>query len=163
MLCRLGGRWLRPLPVLQLGEQGPQFVRVPTGGAKRTAVPVWAVASVSAVSPSGAGGWYEALATSAPVQGAEELLLGAHSVSGLPWWSTVLLTTVALRSVVTLPLAAYQHYILAKVRGLDPRVDPVRQLKIPRLLPECLLLINRDHLVAKKVNQRSMCEIRDVY
>ncbi|KAM5338180.1 cytochrome c oxidase assembly protein COX18, mitochondrial isoform 2-T2 [Glossophaga mutica] len=125
MLCRLGGRWLRPLPVLQLGAQDPQFARAPTGGAERSAVPVWAVASVSAVSTSGTGGWYEALAASAPVQGAEELLLGAHSATGLPWWSTVVLTTVALRSAVTLPLAAYQHYILAKVENLQPEIKNI--------------------------------------
>ncbi|XP_045713838.1 cytochrome c oxidase assembly protein COX18, mitochondrial isoform X4 [Phyllostomus hastatus] len=125
MLCRLGGRWLRPLPVLRLGAQGPQFARVPTGGGERSSAPVWAVASVSAVSPSGAGGWYEALATSAPVRGAEELLLGAHNATGLPWWSTVILTTVALRSAVTLPLAAYQHYILAKVENLQPEIKNI--------------------------------------
>ncbi|XP_035877787.1 cytochrome c oxidase assembly protein COX18, mitochondrial isoform X3 [Phyllostomus discolor] len=125
MLCRLGGRWLRPLPVLQLGAQGPQFAQVPSGGGERSSAPVWAVASVSAVSPGGAGGWYEALATSAPVRGAEELLLGAHDATGLPWWSTVVLTTVALRSAVTLPLAAYQHYILAKVENLQPEIKNI--------------------------------------
>lgn len=121
MLCRLGGRRLRPLPGLQLGVRDPRFASAPTGGARPSALPVWAVASVSAVSPGGAGGWYEALASSAPVRGAEELLLGAHSAVGLPWWGSILLTTVALRGAVTLPLAAYQHYILAKVRGAEPR------------------------------------------
>ncbi|XP_054447474.1 cytochrome c oxidase assembly protein COX18, mitochondrial isoform X2 [Pteronotus mesoamericanus] len=125
MLCRLGGRWLRPLPVRQLGAQGPQFVLAPTGASKRSAVPVWAVASVSAVSTGGTGGWYEALATSAAVQGAEEMLLHVHSATSLPWWSTVLLTTVALRSAVTLPLAAYQHYILAKVENLQPEIKNI--------------------------------------
>lgn len=125
MLCRLGGRGLRPLSALQLGAWGPQ--RAPT---KRSALPLRAVGSVSAVSPGGAGGWYEALATSAPVRGAEELLLGAHTATGLPWWGSILLTTLALRGSVTLPLAAYQHYILAKVRGAEPRVDPSRS---PRL------------------------------
>ncbi|XP_036919334.1 cytochrome c oxidase assembly protein COX18, mitochondrial isoform X1 [Sturnira hondurensis] len=124
MLCRLG-RWLQPLSVLQLGAHGPQFARAPTGGTERSEVRVWALASVSAVSPSGANGWYEALATSAPVQGAEDLLLGAHSAMGLPWWSTVVLTTVALRSAVTLPLAAYQHYILAKVENLQPEIKNI--------------------------------------
>lgn len=81
---------------------------------------MWAVASVSAVNPGGAGGWYEALATSAPVQGAEKMLLAAHEVTGLPWWGSILFTTVALRGAVTLPLAAYQHYILAKVRAAAP-------------------------------------------
>ena len=59
----------------------------------------------------------------APVQSAEDVLLFAHTASGLPWWGSILLTTVALRGAVTLPLAAYQHYILAKVRGAEPRLD----------------------------------------
>ncbi|KAM7156560.1 cytochrome c oxidase assembly protein COX18, mitochondrial isoform 1-T1 [Molossus nigricans] len=125
MLCRLGGRRLRPLPGLQLGVRGPQFATAPPGRVKRAALPVWGVASVSTVSPGGAGGWYEALATSAPVQGAEELLLGAHSAVGLPWWGSILLTTVALRGAVTLPLAAYQHYILAKVENLQPEIKSI--------------------------------------
>ncbi|EPY78244.1 hypothetical protein CB1_001109028 [Camelus ferus] len=114
MLCRLSLRWLRPLPALRLGALGPQLAPVLTGGMRRSALPVWAASSVSAVAPGGAGGWYEALATSAPVQGAEALLLCAHTATGLPWWGSILLTTMALRGAVTLPLAAYQHYILAK-------------------------------------------------
>lgn len=43
---------------------------------------------------------------------------GSH---GAPWWGSIVLTTVALRGAVTLPLAAYQHYILAKVRTIGPR------------------------------------------
>ncbi|XP_066241636.1 cytochrome c oxidase assembly protein COX18, mitochondrial isoform X1 [Saccopteryx leptura] len=122
MLCRLGGRWLQPLPVVRLGARGPQFAPAPPGGGKCTALPAWAVASVSAV---GAGGWYKDLASSAPVQGVEELLLGAHSATGLPWWGSILLTTVALRGAVTLPLAAYQHYILAKVENLQPEIKNI--------------------------------------
>lgn len=125
MLCRLGGRGLRPLPARQLRFWGPQRAAVPAGGAQRAALPLWAVRSVSAVSAGGAGGWYEALARSAPVQGAEALLLGAHTASGLPWWGSILLTTVALRGSITLPLAAYQHYILAKVENLQPEIKNI--------------------------------------
>lgn len=127
MLCRLCGRLQRPLPALQLVARGPPLAPAPTGGTKRSVLPVWAVASVSAVGPGGAGSWYEALATSAPVQGTEQMLLCAHTVTGLPWWGSILLTTVALRGAVTLPLAAYQHYILAKVRGVEPCRDSAHQ------------------------------------
>nr|XP_017535861.2 cytochrome c oxidase assembly protein COX18, mitochondrial isoform X1 [Manis javanica] len=122
MLCRLCGRLQWPLPALQLVARGPPLAPAPTGGTKRSALPVWAVASVSAVGPGGAGSWYEALATSVPVQGTEQMLLCAHTVTGLPWWGSILLTTVALRGAVTLPLAAYQHYILAKVENLQPEI-----------------------------------------
>lgn len=114
MLSRPGGRWLRPLSVLPLGARDPPLVRASAGGVQRSAPPVWAAAaSVSAVP----GSWYEALAASAPVQGTEQVLLGVHSATGLPWWACIALTTAALRGAVTLPLAAYQHYILAKLGG----------------------------------------------
>lgn len=115
MLCRSCAWWLRSLPTLRLRapRSAPSWssVRLP-------ALPVWAAASVSAASP---GGWYEALAASAPVRAAEEVLLSAHEATGLPWWGSIMLSTVALRGAITLPLAAYQHYILAKVRGVGPR------------------------------------------
>ncbi|XP_045854095.1 cytochrome c oxidase assembly protein COX18, mitochondrial isoform X2 [Meles meles] len=125
MLFRLGGRWLRPLSVLPLGARDPLLVPTSAGGIKRSAPPVWAVASVSAVDSGGPGSWYQALATSAPVQGTEEVLLGVHSATGLPWWACIGLTTVALRGAVTLPLAAYQHYILAKVENLQPEIKNI--------------------------------------
>uniref|UniRef100_A0A8D1ATJ1 Cytochrome c oxidase assembly factor COX18 n=1 Tax=Sus scrofa TaxID=9823 RepID=A0A8D1ATJ1_PIG len=125
MLSRLSVRWLRPLPALPLGPLSVRLAPVPTDSAKRSALPVWAVAPVSAVGPGGAGGWYEALATSAPVQGAEDVLLNVHSATGLPWWGSILLTTVALRGAITLPLAAYQHYILAKVENLQPEIKNI--------------------------------------
>ncbi|XP_021558074.1 cytochrome c oxidase assembly protein COX18, mitochondrial isoform X1 [Neomonachus schauinslandi] len=125
MLCRLGGRWLRPLPVLQHGARDRPLAPTSTGGVKHSALPVWAVASVSAVGSGGPGSWYEALATSAPVHGMEEVLLGVHTATGLPWWACIGLTTVALRGAVTLPLAAYQHYILAKVENLQPEIKNI--------------------------------------
>ncbi|XP_040481040.1 cytochrome c oxidase assembly protein COX18, mitochondrial isoform X3 [Ursus maritimus] len=125
MLSRLGRRWLRPLPVLQLGARDPLLAPTSTDGIKYPALQVWAVASVSAVGSSGPGSWYEALATSAPVRGAEDVLLGVHTATGLPWWACIGLTTVALRGGVTLPLAAYQHYILAKVENLQPEIKNI--------------------------------------
>ncbi|XP_007523608.1 cytochrome c oxidase assembly protein COX18, mitochondrial isoform X2 [Erinaceus europaeus] len=125
MLCRLGARCLRPLPKLQSQARGPLRAVSPTHDSKWIASPMWAVAAVSGVEPGGAGGWYEALAASAPVWGAEEALLCAHAASGLPWWGSIVLTTALLRGAVTLPLAAYQHYILAKVENLQPEIKNI--------------------------------------
>ncbi|XP_004703250.1 cytochrome c oxidase assembly protein COX18, mitochondrial isoform X2 [Echinops telfairi] len=125
MLCRLGRRRLPPLSVLRPGTHGSPLAPPPAGGSERLPVPVRAVASVSAGGPGGVGGWYEALAASPPVRGAEELLLTAHAATGLPWWASILLTTVAVRGAVTLPLAAYQHYILAKVENLQPEIKNI--------------------------------------
>lgn len=64
---------------------------------------------------SGTGGWYSSLADSAPVHLCEELLVGVQQVSGLPWWMSIVGTTLMTRTLVTLPLAAYQLVILSKV------------------------------------------------
>ncbi|XP_007940985.1 cytochrome c oxidase assembly protein COX18, mitochondrial [Orycteropus afer afer] len=126
MLVRLGSRWLRPLPALKRGACHPPLAPTPKGGAEPPALPVWVGASVSVLgSGSGGGGWYETLAASAPVRGAEEVLLSVHAATGLPWWGSILLTTVAMRGVVTLPLAVYQHYILAKVENLQPEIKNI--------------------------------------
>lgn len=121
MWSRLSSRFLQ-----QLEARGPLRAAFLAPGSKPSVLPVWAVAPLSAAGPGGAGGWYEALAASAPVAGAEAVLLGAHSASGLPWWGSILFTTVALRGAVTLPLAAYQHYILAKVRTEPWAPGPAR-------------------------------------
>ncbi|OBS80192.1 hypothetical protein A6R68_21605 [Neotoma lepida] len=113
MLCCPGPGWLRTLPTLRLRARGLQ---PGWSNSRLPALPVWAAASVSAAAP---GGWYEALAASAPVRAAEEVLLGSQAATGLPWWGSILLSTVALRGAVTLPLAAYQHYILAKIFALQ--------------------------------------------
>lgn len=60
-------------------------------------------------------GWYESLADSTPVHLTEQLLISVHQTTGLPWWASIVCTTVALRTVVTLPLGAYQAVIIAKV------------------------------------------------
>ncbi|PNF30632.1 Mitochondrial inner membrane protein COX18 [Cryptotermes secundus] len=71
------------------------------------------------------------LSESPPVAYAQDFLLFIHNSSGLPWWTTIILTTVFLRTAVTLPLAFYQNYILAKVENLHLLEMPeiVKELK----------------------------------
>ena len=61
-------------------------------------------------------GWYESLTDSTPVHLTEQLLISTHQATGLPWWATIVCTTLALRTAITLPLGAYQMVILSKVR-----------------------------------------------
>ncbi|GFG37145.1 hypothetical protein Cfor_00395 [Coptotermes formosanus] len=80
------------------------------------------------------GAWthvYEWLSESIPVGCAQDLLLYVHNSTGLPWWTTVILATVLLRTVVTLPVAFYQNYIMAKVENLHLVEMPeiVKELK----------------------------------
>lgn len=48
------------------------------------------------------------LSESKPVLTLQEFLVNFHEISGLPWWGTIVLTSVMLRSAITFPLAVYQ-------------------------------------------------------
>ncbi|XP_051874964.1 cytochrome c oxidase assembly protein COX18, mitochondrial [Pristis pectinata] len=67
-------------------------------------------------------GWYESFSDSVPVHLMEDLLTNMQQTTGLPWWTTIICTTVVLRATVTLPLAVYQTYIIAKVENLQPEI-----------------------------------------
>ncbi|KAF5276999.1 hypothetical protein FQR65_LT16078 [Abscondita terminalis] len=64
-------------------------------------------------------GIFRTISESAPVEYLQKFVVGIHDVTGLPWWATIVCTTVFLRSTVTVPLAIYQQYILAKVRNIQ--------------------------------------------
>ncbi|MED6233186.1 hypothetical protein ATANTOWER_008118 [Ataeniobius toweri] len=72
---------------------------------------------------NGAGGWYGSLSDSAPVHLCENFLVSVHQVSGLPWWLSIAMATVSVRTFITLPLAAYQLIIIAKVEALQVEIS----------------------------------------
>ncbi|XP_072549808.1 cytochrome c oxidase assembly protein COX18, mitochondrial [Salminus brasiliensis] len=81
--------------------------------------------AVSSVRP----GWYESIADSGPVHLTEQLLVFSQQATGLPWWASIVCTTLALRTAVTLPLAVYQAIIMAKVEALQKEIaELARQL-----------------------------------
>lgn len=65
---------------------------------------------------------YESLLNSQPVHFAESIFQYVHSVTGLPWWATVVATTFTLRFSLTLPLAIYSQNIRVRVENLQPEV-----------------------------------------
>ncbi|XP_041064731.1 cytochrome c oxidase assembly protein COX18, mitochondrial isoform X1 [Carcharodon carcharias] len=67
-------------------------------------------------------GWYESFADSMPVHLTQDLLTHLQHATGLPWWASIICTTMTLRVTVTLPLAVYQMYIIAKVENLQPEI-----------------------------------------
>lgn len=60
-------------------------------------------------------GWSASLWDAAPVHLCEGVLVGLQQASGFPWWLNIVVSTVLVRTVVTLPLAAYQMVVLARV------------------------------------------------
>nr|XP_023676747.1 mitochondrial inner membrane protein COX18 [Paramormyrops kingsleyae] len=71
---------------------------------------------------TGQPGWYESMANSQPIHLTEQLLVTVQQATGLPWWASIICTTAALRTAVTLPLAVYQMVIIAKVEGLQVEI-----------------------------------------
>ncbi|ROL50248.1 Mitochondrial inner membrane protein COX18 [Anabarilius grahami] len=74
--------------------------------------------------------WYESIADSTPVYLTEQLLVSAQQMTGLPWWASIVCTTLALRTAITLPLGIYQSIIIAKVEALQKEIAVLaRQLR----------------------------------
>lgn len=72
---------------------------------------------------SGGSGWYSSLADSAPVHLCEDFLVSVQQMSGLPWWLSIVMATLSVRTLITLPLAAYQMVIISKVEALQVEVS----------------------------------------
>ncbi|XP_072480460.1 cytochrome c oxidase assembly protein COX18, mitochondrial isoform X2 [Notamacropus eugenii] len=115
----------RLLPTLLRSKGWPPGRGEGSLGTPNVLLPVAACSYGVPAGPAGIGGWYETLASSAPAHWAEALLLGTQDATGLPWWANIIVTTTALRSAVTLPLAAYQNYVLAKVENLQPEIKTI--------------------------------------
>ncbi|XP_029960832.1 cytochrome c oxidase assembly protein COX18, mitochondrial [Salarias fasciatus] len=73
--------------------------------------------------PAAAGGWYGGLADSAPVHLCEQVLVSVHEMSACPWWLSIAVATLSVRTVITLPLAAYQLIIISKVEALQAEIS----------------------------------------
>lgn len=71
--------------------------------------------SFSGDSSERGSGWTATLWDAAPVHLCEGALVGLQQASGFPWWMNIVVSTVLVRTVVTLPLAAYQMVVLARV------------------------------------------------
>lgn len=72
--------------------------------------------------------FFKYLSDSTPVETAQNYLVTFHDISGLPWWGSIILSTIMIRTLITLPLAVYQHYIMAKLQNL--------RLEMPAIVEE---------------------------
>ncbi|XP_054028630.1 cytochrome c oxidase assembly protein COX18, mitochondrial [Dryobates pubescens] len=93
--------------------------------ARRWAPP--AAAAPRAAASGGPGAWYENVARSAPVHWAEEAFLSLQAAGELPWWAAIACGAALLRTAVTLPLAAHQGRLLAKLENLQPEIKSLAQ------------------------------------
>ncbi|XP_022175252.1 mitochondrial inner membrane protein COX18 [Myzus persicae] len=63
--------------------------------------------------------WFMTMSNSTPVAYAQQFIISFHEFTGTPWWATIMLSAVALRLVITLPLTIFQHYNNSKVENLS--------------------------------------------
>lgn len=75
--------------------------------------------------------FWSSVSASAPVTFLQDLTLQLHDSTGLPWWGTIVVSTVLLRGIFTFPLAIYQTKILAKVEAITLEMpEIVKELKV---------------------------------
>ena len=92
--------------------------------------------SITGSDDAGSPGWYASIADSNLVHLTEQLLISSQGGTALPWWASIMCTTLALRTVITLPLGAYQMIVIGKVR---PR-------RVPSMFQN--MLLNIVHLIS---------------
>lgn len=63
--------------------------------------------------------------TSPIIVGMQDIILNINSYTGLPWWATIMSTTVFLRLLITLPLARQQAVTLSKMELIQPIINEV--------------------------------------
>uniref|UniRef100_A0A2M4BUB3 Putative inner membrane protein cox18 mitochondrial n=1 Tax=Anopheles marajoara TaxID=58244 RepID=A0A2M4BUB3_9DIPT len=73
-------------------------------------------------------GIWQSLSQSTPVAYVQHGMIELHDFSGLPWWTTIVIATIGLRTLVTLPLAIYQNKIVARLELIS--------LEMPELIKE---------------------------
>lgn len=54
------------------------------------------------------GNIWQSISNSTPVAYFQDGLVQFHDTSGLPWWATIIASTIILRTAITFPLAIYQ-------------------------------------------------------
>jgi inner membrane protein COX18 len=100
-------------------------------------------------------GIFKTLSESTPVEYCQNFLLTIHDTTGLPWWATVICTTVMLRSCVTVPLAIYQSYIVAKLENVKLEMDEIAK-ELKKETSIAVKMYNWDERTARIAFKRSI-------
>lgn len=106
--------------------------RLNYGTSKNTAIPI--LSDNRHLSLDGFVKWqegiYSGISNSYPVHVIQDGLLYFHDTSGLPWWATVVTSTIVIRSLMTLPLTVYSNSVLARVENASLELkDLINELK----------------------------------
>jgi len=101
--------------------------------------------------------WTNWFAASKPVIITQDYLSWLHDVTSLPWWGTVLLTTVTLRTFVTFPLIIYQNHVMARLENLQPEIKEIA-MALKKETDMAVRMYNLSEKEAKNMYRRSLKE-----
>lgn len=105
--------------------------------------------------PTALANFYQNVASSTPVHYIQHGLIGLHDCTGLPWWATIILATVASRVIITLPLSVYQNKIECRLLKIKEEMnDIVKELKFETKV--AMQQYNWDEKYARSVYNHSM-------
>lgn len=100
-------------------------------------------------------GFFKTLSESTPVEYCQKFLINVHDVTGLPWWASIICSTVMLRSSITLPLAVYQNYIIAKLEMIKLEMDDIAK-ELKKETSIAVKMYNWDERTARITFKRSV-------
>ena len=72
-----------------------------------------------------------------PVTMTADLFQIVHEHSHLPWWALIMLSTVSLRTLTTLPLAIQQCKLIAKLELFQPKLVQYREALKHNVIIRC--------------------------
>ncbi|XP_066156904.1 cytochrome c oxidase assembly protein COX18, mitochondrial [Euwallacea fornicatus] len=100
-------------------------------------------------------GIFETLSKSTPVTYCQEFLVQVHNYTGLPWWASILVSTVLLRSVITLPVAVYQQVIIARLENIKLELPAIAE-ELKHETNTAVKIYKWDEKTAKIIFRKSM-------
>ena len=86
---------------------------------------------------------------------AEDFFQSVHHHSHMPWWAVIALSTITLRSLMTLPLTVYQNRIVAKIELLLPTLKEYQEAVKHNVVVRC----KRANLPVEEANRQMMKEV----
>ena len=95
----------------------------------------------------------------AAIHHAEGFFQAVHNYLHLPWWSTILISTIFLRSLITLPLAVHQSKNIAKMELLMPTLREYQEAVKHNVVGKC----RRENLPLEVANKRMKKEVEQFF
>ncbi|KAL1517796.1 hypothetical protein ABEB36_001520 [Hypothenemus hampei] len=100
-------------------------------------------------------GIFKILSESTPVEYCQKFLLQVHDLTGLSWWANIIVSTIIVRSVVTLPVAVYQQIIVARLENIKLEMPEIAN-ELKREVAIAVKLYNWDETTARNNYKRSI-------